>query len=96
MCMNDEYFCYITSNKNRTVLYIGYTKDLKNRLIMHKNKRGSRFTSKYNAEELIYFEVFDNKKDAKAREGQLKNWHKKWEWNLIKNSNPELKTLEIN
>lgn len=50
---------------------------------------------KYNAVELLYFEEFNEKKEAKKREKQLKNWHKKWKWNLIKEFNPTLKTLEI-
>ncbi|GAL77698.1 endo/excinuclease amino terminal domain /phosphoribosylformimino-5-aminoimidazole carboxamide ribotide isomerase [Algibacter lectus] len=46
--------------------------------------------------DLIYFEAFFEKKEAKAREKQLKNWHKEWKWNLIKEANPELKSIMIN
>ena len=90
------YYCYITSNKNRTVLYIGYTDNLKRRLVEHSKGIGAAFTKKYKAIDLVYFEIFDNKKEAKKRESQLKNWHKEWKWNLIKKSNPNLITLEIN
>jgi putative endonuclease len=34
-------------------------------------------------------------KTAKKREQQLKNWHKSWKWNLIKESNPDLKTINF-
>ena len=50
---------------------------------------------KYNATILIYFEEFDDHKDAFAREKQLKNWHKDWKWNLAKVLNPELKDLYL-
>ncbi|MFI0429136.1 GIY-YIG nuclease family protein [Mariniflexile sp. HMF6888] len=90
------YYCYITSNKNRTVLYIGYTDNLKRRLVEHSKGIGAVFTKMYKATDLVYFETFDNKKEAKKRESQLKNWHKEWKWNLIKKSNPNLITLEIN
>ena len=90
------YYCYITSNKNRTVLYIGYTDNLKRRLVEHSKGTGAMFTKKYKATDLIYFETFASKKEAKERESQLKNWHKEWKWNLIKKSNPNLSTLEIN
>ncbi len=90
-----NYYCYITSNKNRTVLYIGYTNNLKRRLLEHKQSKGAIFTKKYNATDLIYYETFTDSKLARRREKQLKNWHKNWKWNLIKLSNPDLKTLEI-
>ena len=90
-----KYYCYFLTNKNRTVLYIGYTNNLKRRINQHKNGNGALFTKKYNAVELLYFEEFNEKKEAKKREKQLKNWHKKWKWNLIKEFNPTLKTLEI-
>ena len=90
-----NYYCYIISNKNRTVLYIGYTNNLKRRLLEHKQGNGALFTKKYNATDLVYYEVFTDSKLARRRERQLKNWHRNWKWNLIKQSNPYLKTLEI-
>lgn len=88
-------YTYILTNKNLTVLYVGATKDLKNRIDCHKDGKGAVFTKKYNVTILIYFEVFDNYHDAFAREKQLKNWHKEWKWNLAKISNPELKDLYL-
>ena len=94
--MNENsYYCYILSNKNRTVLYIGYTEDLMKRVEQHKNGTGTNFTKKYNVTQLIYVEEFKNKKETKKREKQLKNWHKEWKWNLIKETNPLLETIEI-
>ncbi|MCL5127817.1 hypothetical protein M4I23_05305 [Algibacter sp. L4_22] len=46
--------------------------------------------------DLIYFEAFFEKKETKVREKQLKNWHKEWKWNLIKETNPELKSIIVN
>jgi putative endonuclease len=90
------YYCYILTNKNRTVLYIGYTEDLNKRIEQHQNGTGTSFTKKYNVTELIYIEEFKDKKEAKKREKQLKNWHKEWKWNLIKEKNPLLETIELN
>lgn len=89
------YYTYILSNKNRTVLYVGYTENIKTRLIQHTKGKGSVFTKKYNVFDLIHLETFEMKKKAKQREKQLKNWHKEWKWNLIIENNPELKTLKI-
>jgi len=90
-----KYYCYILTNKNRTVLYVGYTDNLKRRIEQHKNGNGAFFTKKFNVNELIYFENFMGSVSARKREKQLKNWHKEWKWNLIKESNPNLITLEI-
>jgi len=91
-----KYYCYILTNKNKTVLYIGYTNNIKRRIIQHKNGTATLFTKKYSAYDLVYFETFKHKKIAKSREKQLKNWHKEWKWNLIKAENPQLETLSIN
>ena len=90
----NKYFIYILSNQYRTVLYIGYTSNLKRRVGEHKKGNGATFTKRYNAHELIYFETFEEIKTAKNREKQLKNWHKEWKWNLIKMINPNLTTLD--
>lgn len=90
-----NYYTYILSNKNRTVIYIGYSDNLKRRINQHKTGNGANFTRKYSVYDLIYFEVFKESLFARKREKQLKNWHKEWKWNLIKKSNPTLITLEI-
>jgi len=89
-----KYYCYILSNKNRTVLYIGFTNNLVRRLKQHEAGNGAYFTKKYSVIDLVYFEEYSDKKIAKERERQLKRWHKEWKWNLIKESNPNLNTLK--
>ena len=88
-------FVYILSNKNKTVLYIGATKYLKERIHLHIKGKATKFTKKYSVNELLYFEKFSNFQDAFKREKQLKNWHKDWKWNLIKSQNPNLKNLYL-
>lgn len=83
------------TNKYRTTFYIGVTNDLYKRIVEHQNGIGSEFTRKYNLKDLIYFEKFNDINQAISREKQLKNWHKDWKINLIKKSNPTLKTLII-
>ncbi|CAH8285980.1 putative endonuclease [Mariniflexile fucanivorans] len=90
-----SHYCYILSDKNRKFLYVGYTCDIKKRMTQHKSGNGSNFTKKYFVFDLIYFEIFNSSILGRNREKQLKNWHKEWKWNLVRMSNPELKTLEI-
>ncbi len=83
-------YVYILSNIERTTLYIGVTTNLNQRVWNHKQGKGSKFTSKYKLTILLYAEEFESISDAIAREKQLKALRKKWKWELIKKSNPEL------
>ncbi len=87
------FFVYIMSNKGLTTLYIGVTNHLERRVLEHKLKEGSKFTTKYRLDRLVYFEEFERITDAIAREKQLKNWHREWKWNLVKSMNPTLNDL---
>ncbi len=44
---------------------------------------------------LLYFERIMGMQKSINREKQLKNWHKEWKWNLIKEKNPELEDLAV-
>jgi len=86
-------FVYIMSNKNVTTFYIGVTNDLERRVKEHKEGNGSEFTSKYNLTHLLYYETISDIKTAISREKQLKNWHREWKINLIKELNPTMTDL---
>jgi putative endonuclease len=83
-------YVYFRTNFQRTTLYIGFTSNLARRIWEHKQGKGSEFTSKYKLAILVYTEEFDSIVDAIDREKQLKNWHKEWKWNLVKQHNPKL------
>ena len=50
---------YIISNNYNTVLYIGVTSNLSQRIYQHKEKLVEGFSAKYNLTKLVYFEQFD-------------------------------------
>ncbi|WP_422351448.1 GIY-YIG nuclease family protein [Flagellimonas sp.] len=87
-------YVYIMTNKYRTTFYIGVTSNLSKRVVEHQMGNGSKFTKKYNLVELIYYETYSDIEQAIAREKQLKNWRHEWKINLIKKTNPKLKTLD--
>ncbi|MGZ4117187.1 MAG: GIY-YIG nuclease family protein [Bacteroidia bacterium] len=94
--MRFRYFVYILTNPNNTVLYTGITNDLENRTLQHKEKiNNNSFTSKYNVEKLVYYEIFSTAKDAIAREKQIKAGSRKKKELLIKLTNPTWKDLSL-
>jgi len=89
-----KYYCvYIITNYSNTVLYTGVTGQLIGRIWHHKNKSVSSFSSKYNLNKLVYFEVFENVNDAIIREKQIKGGPRKNKIALIEKKNPEWKDL---
>ena len=88
-------YIYIISNKNLTTFYTGVTNDLERRVKEHKNGDGSVFLSKYKLTHLVYYEIISDIKKAIEREKQLKNWHREWKIDLIKEINPEILDLAI-
>ena len=88
-----EAFVYILSNAHHTTLYIGMTNNLERRIQEHRDKVNKGFTAKYNVNKLLYFERIEGIKLAIQREKQLKNWHREWKFNLIKEMNPEFNDL---
>ena len=90
--MKSMYVYIITNEKNGT-LYIGVTNNLVRRVYEHKNKLLEGFSSKYDVNRLVYFEVFDDEENAIKREKQLKRYNRNWKKDLIEKSNPEWNDL---
>jgi len=89
-----NYYVYILTNPSYTVLYTGVTNDLVKRVYEHKKHLDpDSFTAKYNAVNLMYFEVTQNIETAIAREKQIKRWSRKKKDFLIDTVNPERKDL---
>ena len=86
----EPYSVYILSNFGRSVFYIGVTNNLPERITEHRSEENTGFTSKYKCHYLMYHEGFSDIRDAIAREKQLKNWHRQWKINLIKQVNPDM------
>lgn len=91
--MEKTYYVYIITNKLNSVLYIGITSNLVKRIWEHKNKVVDGFSNKYNLNKLVYYEICNDIEQAIKREKQLKNWHRAWKDNLIKEKNPEFLDL---
>ncbi len=86
-------YVYIITNEKNGTLYIGVTNNLVRRVYEHKNKLLEGFSSKYDVNRLVYFEVFDDEENAIKREKQLKRYNRNWKKDLIEKSNPEWNDL---
>ena len=83
-----QYHVYILTNRWRTVLYIGMTSDIEDRVFDHKTKSRKSFTNRYNCDRLVHMEEFSKVLDAIAREKELKKWRREWKEKLINDNNP--------
>ena len=72
-----KFYVYIILTKkiNRYVSYVGYTNNLKNRLILHNTSKGAKFT-KGNKWYLIYKKSYNSKITAMKEEFKLKKNYK--------------------
>ena len=62
-------------------------------MYQHKNKLVEGFTSRYNVNKLIFYEVFNNPSEAIAAEKKIKGWTREKKLELIKKSNPDFKDV---
>jgi len=86
------YFVYIMTNRSKT-LYIGVTNNLVRRVREHKMRIGSGFTVKYNLDRLVYFERFEDVRNAIEREKRIKCWLRIKKIALVVSMNPAWKDL---
>ena len=85
---DQQYYVYILTNKNHTVLYTGVTNNLKRRVSEHRQGIGSKFTKRYNVHKLVYFEQTPSRETAITREKQIKAGSRKKKLDLINGMNP--------
>lgn len=91
------YSVYILTNFTKTVLYIGMTNNLAQRLVEHylekDNPLSNAFTALYKVNYLVYYEDFDYVNNAIAREKEIKKWRREKKDKLIDTMNPKRKFL---
>lgn len=90
------YTVYILTNPSKTVLYIGVTSRLCERLQEHKqpNPQSKSFAGRYYAYHLVFHEEHDSPLAAIAREKELKGWSRAKKVALVATQNPEWRFLE--
>lgn len=91
-----NYYIYILTNPQRTVLYTGVTNDLDGRIEQHRQDsfgKKKTFAGKYYCYNLIYYEYYTDISLAIAREKEIKGWSRKKKVAHIAAFNPEWRFL---
>lgn len=91
--MKRQYYVYLMTNKNNTVIYTGVTNDIVRRVYEHKEHMVEGFTKRYNVTKLVYYEICEDPANAIEREKQIKAGSRQKKLNLIKSMNSEWKDL---
>jgi putative endonuclease len=67
------FFVYliISKTKKKTFSYVGYTNNLKKRLVLHNSSKGAKYT-RGKKWKLVYFKEYDKKNIAMKEEYKLK------------------------
>jgi putative endonuclease len=80
---------YMLASRRNGTLYVGVTGDLANRVWLHKQGRGSKFTARYKVHILVWTEFHAEFATAIEREKRIKMWKRAWKINLIEATNPD-------
>lgn len=75
-------YVYIIKCRDNS-LYTGWTNDLEKRFKAHSEGRGAKYTRGRGPLELVYFETFEDKRDAMKRECEIKRFTREEKLNLI-------------
>ncbi len=84
---------YIITNRRNGILYVGVTSDLPKRIYQHREGIVEGFTKRYGLKMLVYYEQFDDIREAIRREKAIKHWPRAWKVRLIHGSNPDWSDL---
>ena len=93
MARDYSFWVYIIGTVHDRVLYIGVTNSLSRRVSEHRNGYSEGFTTKYRCRKLLYYEQYDDVRDAIGRETQIKKWSRSKKNALISRLNPDWSDL---
>ena len=91
--MAKQYYVYVLASRRNGTLYIGVTNNLVRRVWEHREGLIDGFTKQYGVTRLVYFECFEDVRQAIHREKRLKKWKREWKMNLIQETNVEWNDL---
>ncbi|MEP7015793.1 MAG: GIY-YIG nuclease family protein [Verrucomicrobiota bacterium] len=87
------FYLYMMTNRSRVVLYTGITNDLVRRVWEHQNAGIKGFTKTYKVDRLVYYEAFNDPREAISREKEIKGWRRSKKNALVATENPKWRDL---
>ncbi|QKY70878.1 GIY-YIG nuclease family protein [Lentibacillus sp. CBA3610] len=90
---NNEHIVYMLKCADDT-LYTGYTNDLENRLRMHEEGKGAKYTRGRGPFQVVFRENFPTKEEAMQREHEIKQLTRKGKAQLIRDKLKEVMQFE--
>jgi predicted GIY-YIG superfamily endonuclease len=81
------------ASRERGTLYVGVTSDLIRRVAEHRLAEPPSFTGRYDCRTLVWFERYDEMREAITREKQLKAGSRQRKIDLIEAKNLEWRDL---
>jgi len=91
--MDKQFYVYIMTNWENSVLYTGITNDLRRRVHEHREGLVDGFTKRFRVKKLVYYEMGDDALGAIAREKQIKGGSRQKKLALIESMNPQWRDL---
>ena len=89
-----SFYVYILASQRNGTLYIGHTDSISRRAWQHQVHEGRQsFTARYGVKMLVYYQVFETRAAAFARERAMKKWRRAWKIALIERFNPGWRDL---
>ena len=88
--MARPFFTYMLRCSDKSY-YVGHTDELERRLAQHESGSGSGYTATRQPVQLVWFEEFPTREEAKVAEAQIKNWSRRKKEALIEGKIDELK-----
>ena len=86
-------YVYIVARRRNGTLYLGVTSDLPKLIYEHRKSLADGFSKRYECRLLVWYAVFDDIQDARARELQMKKWKRAWKLQVIEEMNPDWRDL---
>jgi putative endonuclease len=86
-------YVYILTNRPNGILYAGVASGLVRRMFEHRSGFVDGFTKRHGLKRLVYFEQFDDIRDAIQREHNIKHWPRAWKIRKIIAMNPDWNDL---
>jgi putative endonuclease len=80
------------TNRSRVVLYTAVTNSTERRLWYHVNTPKDTFAKRYKVDRLVYYEIYNDVRDAIAREKEIKGWRREKKNDLVRRLNRSGKT----